>query len=93
VAADFLSRALPLPLPPCLQVYAQVDTAAGVEGFDSILEEADGVVLNRGNLGLGIAPEKVGAGRPRRRCCCSHCCCGCCSCCGCCGCCRLRGRC
>jgi hypothetical protein len=43
-----------------LQVFAQIDTAAGIEAFDSILEEADGVVVNRGNLGLHIEAEKVG---------------------------------
>ncbi|RZS11537.1 hypothetical protein BHM03_00042859 [Ensete ventricosum] len=32
----------------------------GLTHFDEILQEADGVILSRGNLGIDLPPEKVG---------------------------------
>lgn len=31
----------------------------GLKHFDEILQEADGVILSRGNLGVDLPPEKV----------------------------------
>lgn len=33
--------------------------AQGLTHFDEILQEADGIILSRGNLGIDLPPEKV----------------------------------
>ncbi|KAL7225414.1 hypothetical protein ACSBR1_020732 [Camellia fascicularis] len=41
------------------QIFAKIETVEGLRHFDEILQEADGVILSRGNLGIDLAPEKV----------------------------------
>ncbi|KAH9620886.1 hypothetical protein KSS87_011243 [Heliosperma pusillum] len=41
------------------QVFAKVETLAGLQHFDEILKEADGLILSRGSLGIDLPPEKV----------------------------------
>ncbi|XP_072981544.1 pyruvate kinase 1, cytosolic-like isoform X1 [Typha angustifolia] len=41
------------------QIYAKVENVEGLEHFDEILQEADGIILSRGNLGIDLPPESV----------------------------------
>ncbi|KAJ6805741.1 pyruvate kinase 1, cytosolic-like [Iris pallida] len=41
------------------QIYAKVENVEGLEQFDEILHEADGIILSRGNIGIDLPPEKV----------------------------------
>ncbi|KAF5938115.1 hypothetical protein HYC85_025621 [Camellia sinensis] len=43
------------------QIFAKIETVEGLRHFDEILQEADGVILSRGNLGIDLAPEKKSA--------------------------------
>ncbi|XP_074286556.1 pyruvate kinase 2, cytosolic-like [Silene latifolia] len=45
------------------QVFAKVETLAGLHNFDEILKEADDVNLSRGSLGIDLLPEKKSAAR------------------------------
>lgn len=41
------------------QIFAKIETIEGLKHFNEILQEADGIILSRGNLGIDLPPEKV----------------------------------
>lgn len=41
------------------QILAKIETVEGLKHFNEILQEADGIILSRGNLGIDLPPEKV----------------------------------
>lgn len=55
-ARDFLSKLGELQQ---TQIFAKIENIEGLKHFDEILQEADGIILSRGNLGIDLPPEKV----------------------------------
>ncbi|KAJ1685922.1 hypothetical protein LUZ63_017312 [Rhynchospora breviuscula] len=41
------------------QIFAKVEDFEGLEHFDEILQEADGIILSRGDLGIDLPPQDV----------------------------------
>ncbi|KAK9153802.1 hypothetical protein Sjap_001282 [Stephania japonica] len=41
------------------QIFAKIENIEGLNHFDGILKEADGIILCRGHLGVDLPPEKV----------------------------------
>ncbi|KAL9249731.1 Pyruvate kinase 1, cytosolic-like protein [Drosera capensis] len=55
-ARDFLSKLGDLQK---TQIFAKIENVEGLQHFDEILKEADGIIFARGNLGVDLPPEKV----------------------------------
>ena len=41
------------------KICAKIERASALENIDEIIQEADGVIISRGNLGIDLPPEKV----------------------------------
>ncbi|PHU17462.1 Pyruvate kinase [Capsicum chinense] len=41
------------------QIFTKIESEEGLMHFDEILQEADGIILSSGNLGIDLPPEKI----------------------------------
>ncbi|KAK6140011.1 hypothetical protein DH2020_026227 [Rehmannia glutinosa] len=55
-ARDFLSKLGDLSQ---TQIFAKIENVEGLTHFDEILQEADGIILSRGNLGIDLPPRRL----------------------------------
>lgn len=42
-----------------IKVFAKIENQEGIENFDQILQEADGIIINRKTIGIELPSEKV----------------------------------
>lgn len=42
-----------------IQVYAKIDTIESLHNFEELVKAADGIIINRVELGLELPPEKL----------------------------------
>lgn len=42
-----------------IQIYAKVDTIEALHNFEELVKTADGIILNRTEIGLELPPEKL----------------------------------
>jgi pyruvate kinase len=67
VAASFIRKASDVkyvrdvlgPQGSHVKIIAKIENSEGLKNFDQILDEADGIMVARGDLGMELQPEKL----------------------------------